>query len=167
MMELIDDPQRNCPFPLPPSSGVTYKWCDSDLCGRLSSSTLVISDPNVLYLPFSAVLDGLDSSPDLACLPFSTSLLFFCDSFFLQVLGDFAMPGVLDDLLDWSILLRAFARSAVAFCCWILFLDGLPSVLILDELAESLISVLAICTGVGLCVLYWNCVCVHLGGFPF
>lgn len=49
-------------------------------------------------------------------------------------------------------------------CCWFLFIDGL-SVLILDGLAESLISVLAICTGVGLCV-YWNCVCVHLGGFP-
>ena len=123
-MEVIDDPQRNSPFPLPPSSGFTYKWCDSDLCGRRSSSALVISDPNVIYLPFSAFLDSMDSSPDLACLPFSTSLLFSCDSFFLQVLGDFAMPGVFDDLLDWSLLLRAFAHSAVAFCRWILFLDG-------------------------------------------
>lgn len=76
------------------------------------------------------------------------------------------MPGVFDDLLDWSLLLRVFARSAVASFCWVLFLDGL-SVLILDELAESLISVLAIYTGVGFCVFYWNCVCVHMGDFPF
>ena len=100
----------------------------------------------------------MSSLPDL--------FTFFCYSFLLQVLGGFAMPGVFDDLLDWSLLLRAFAHSAVAFCRWIVFLDGL-SVLILDELAESLISVLAIYTGVGLCVLYWNCVCVHLGVFPF
>lgn len=59
------------------------------------------------------------------------------------------------------------ARSAVAFCCWILFLDGL-FVLILDELAESLISVLAICTGVGFCVSILELRLRAFGGvFPF
>lgn len=95
---------------------------------------------------------------------------FFCDTFFFfwKSLNGFAMPGVLTNY--WIGLL--FRGSLPVLLSSLLvdsvFTDGL-SVLILEELAESLISALAIALASGFAFIGIASACIWGGGggFPF
>lgn len=57
---------------------------DMIFVGAYPHRPLVTSDPNVLYLPFSVSLDGLDTSSDSACFFSPSPTYLFCDSYFYK-----------------------------------------------------------------------------------
>lgn len=97
--------------------GVPYT-SDGISVGAYSRRPLVTSDPNVLYLPFSVSLDGLDTSPDSACVFSLLQLTFFVILIFTSLERLRHVRGF-DELLDWSFfgfLFRGCSPVLVLLC---------------------------------------------------